>query len=389
MKTKGSKSQLDDDETEDEEELSRDSASTRLVSREGIHMTDPQNVTKAPEGPPHINHGPTVADLSNAPITNHIDINLLKSMMEARAASLGNAPNQSMANACLLNKAGLANNQDVLASNRLARTSILNPHVQDSAVDTGGSGANDSFSSRKETNTSFPHPSGLSSIKNELNEHGGAASELSHLEDADTSALQMIAAAVEAGAKTNNGGTSETQVMDKPSEAYGNNFMDNHGINPSLAALMDNTSNGGNALYMQTLQSMMQQQQQQQQQQQANLGGFPSELNAGLGAVSGPSNNGDQPNNAVSPNANDTYRDFSKVGDDGSEFSPNNPPGKEPPFPVKLHRILTNPEYSDVISWLPHGRSWRVLKPKAFEEKVIPLYFRHAKYASFMRQVSY
>lgn len=65
-----------------------------------------------------------------------------------------------------------------------------------------------------------------------------------------------------------------------------------------------------------------------------------------------------------------------------------NASGKEPSFPVKLHRILSNEEFKDVISWLPHGRSWRVLKPKAFEEKVIPLYFRHAKYASFMRQVN-
>lgn len=61
--------------------------------------------------------------------------------------------------------------------------------------------------------------------------------------------------------------------------------------------------------------------------------------------------------------------------------------GKEPPFPVKLHRILSNPAYSDLISWLPHGRSWRVLKPKAFEEEIAPRYFRHTKFASFMRQV--
>ena len=84
----------------------------------------------------------------------------------------------------------------------------------------------------------------------------------------------------------------------------------------------------------------------------------------------------------------DKYRDFSKVANEHNEFGKEDPPGKEPPFPVKLHRILSNPEYSDMISWLPHGRSWRVLKPKAFEEKVIPLYFRHAKYASFMRQVN-
>eukprot|EP00934_Nitzschia_sp_Nitz4_P000824 Nitzschia sp. Nitz4//scaffold78_size91513//50071//51382//NITZ4_004929-RA/size91513-snap-gene-0.140-mRNA-1//-1//CDS//3329558130//824//frame0 len=61
---------------------------------------------------------------------------------------------------------------------------------------------------------------------------------------------------------------------------------------------------------------------------------------------------------------------------------------KEPPFPLKLHAILCNPEYQDLITWLPHGKSWRILKPSAFEKVVIPQYFRHAKYASFMRQVN-
>jgi len=61
---------------------------------------------------------------------------------------------------------------------------------------------------------------------------------------------------------------------------------------------------------------------------------------------------------------------------------------REPPFPIKLHQILSNPEFHDIIGWLPHGRSWRVLKPKAFEDKVIPLHFRHCRYSSFMRQVN-
>ena len=86
------------------------------------------------------------------------------------------------------------------------------------------------------------------------------------------------------------------------------------------------------------------------------------------------------------------YHDYSRIPTDKSVELGNAlaavASGKEPPFPVKLHRILSNAEHNDVISWLPHGRSWRVLKPKAFEEKVIPMYFRHAKYASFMRQVN-
>jgi hypothetical protein len=57
------------------------------------------------------------------------------------------------------------------------------------------------------------------------------------------------------------------------------------------------------------------------------------------------------------------------------------------PFPVKLHYMLSNPKYKGCIAWLPHGRAWRIVKPKAFEKLVIPKFFRSAKYASFMRQV--
>lgn len=48
-------------------------------------------------------------------------------------------------------------------------------------------------------------------------------------------------------------------------------------------------------------------------------------------------------------------------------------------FPMKLHSILSNSEFSDIISWLPHGRAWRILQHKAFEERVIPLFFRHGR----------
>jgi len=59
-------------------------------------------------------------------------------------------------------------------------------------------------------------------------------------------------------------------------------------------------------------------------------------------------------------------------------------------FPIfdSCHQILSNPEFQEYICWNPHGRSWRILKPPVFEQVVIPLYFRHGKYASFMRQVN-
>jgi hypothetical protein len=86
------------------------------------------------------------------------------------------------------------------------------------------------------------------------------------------------------------------------------------------------------------------------------------------------------------------YRDYSKVPperkDASSSILSHATSTKEQTFPVKLHMILSNPDFQDIIGWLPHGRSWRILQQKAFEEKVIPLYFRHGRYSSFARQVN-
>jgi len=58
-------------------------------------------------------------------------------------------------------------------------------------------------------------------------------------------------------------------------------------------------------------------------------------------------------------------------------------------FPPKLHKLLSNPEFSHIIGWMPHGRSWRVFEPDIFSKYVLPKYFsQQSKYSSFMRQVN-
>lgn len=61
---------------------------------------------------------------------------------------------------------------------------------------------------------------------------------------------------------------------------------------------------------------------------------------------------------------------------------------KSASFPVKLHEMLSNPLYSDLITWSDNGTSWRVLQAQYFEEIVLPQYFRSQRYTSFMRQAS-
>lgn len=55
---------------------------------------------------------------------------------------------------------------------------------------------------------------------------------------------------------------------------------------------------------------------------------------------------------------------------------------------TEMHAILANPELADVVGWDPHGRSWRILKPRDFEIRILPRYFEHSKFSSFVRQAN-
>lgn len=96
------------------------------------------------------------------------------------------------------------------------------------------------------------------------------------------------------------------------------------------------------------------------------------------------------------------YRDFSKVSDDEIDQQPSTSDSPPPSssrggvessirvqkFPVKLYAILAQKEFHDIITWMPHGRSWKVLKPNLFESLVMPLFFEYSNYHSFNRLVN-
>lgn len=81
------------------------------------------------------------------------------------------------------------------------------------------------------------------------------------------------------------------------------------------------------------------------------------------------------------------YKDYSTFPDP-DPLIPLTSPGRVPNFPAKMHSILSRSDLADVVAWMPHGRSWRVLKPREFELNVIPTYFEHAKFSSFIRQAN-
>lgn len=63
-------------------------------------------------------------------------------------------------------------------------------------------------------------------------------------------------------------------------------------------------------------------------------------------------------------------------------------------FPQRLMAILADASLSDVVSWLPHGRAFVIVRPDVFTEKVLPKYLppvdsrSSTKYPSFTRKLN-
>lgn len=58
-----------------------------------------------------------------------------------------------------------------------------------------------------------------------------------------------------------------------------------------------------------------------------------------------------------------------------------------PSFLLKLYQILENKEYEKIIYWGDTGKYFVVKSLSEFSEKVLPKYFKHNNFASFVRQV--
>ena len=83
---------------------------------------------------------------------------------------------------------------------------------------------------------------------------------------------------------------------------------------------------------------------------------------------------------------NHSYRDFSQVPPDAGYKAPAKI--EEMSFAQKVHHILSQPEHEQFVSWMPHGRAFKVHVPKVFEGSVLPTYFGHRRYSSFLRDLN-
>lgn len=59
-----------------------------------------------------------------------------------------------------------------------------------------------------------------------------------------------------------------------------------------------------------------------------------------------------------------------------------------PNFLLKLYQILNTPEFINIIHWSDNGKYLIVQNLFDFTEKVLPQYYKHHNYSSFVRQVN-
>eukprot|EP00521_Asterionellopsis_glacialis_P007842 CAMPEP_0195287814 /NCGR_PEP_ID=MMETSP0707-20130614/4722_1 /TAXON_ID=33640 /ORGANISM="Asterionellopsis glacialis, Strain CCMP134" /LENGTH=670 /DNA_ID=CAMNT_0040347605 /DNA_START=324 /DNA_END=2336 /DNA_ORIENTATION=+ len=81
-----------------------------------------------------------------------------------------------------------------------------------------------------------------------------------------------------------------------------------------------------------------------------------------------------------------------KSGNDSDEFEipqrfTKNGRKRAVSFPLKLMKALSCKEHSGIIAWLPDGKKFKIIRPRAFKQEVLPRYFKEAKYSSFKRKL--
>ena len=61
---------------------------------------------------------------------------------------------------------------------------------------------------------------------------------------------------------------------------------------------------------------------------------------------------------------------------------------KQDKFLLKLYEILSKDEYSKIIHWSQNGTYIIITNIHALSKKILPIYFNHQNYSSFVRQLN-
>lgn len=58
------------------------------------------------------------------------------------------------------------------------------------------------------------------------------------------------------------------------------------------------------------------------------------------------------------------------------------------PFLTKTYQLVDDPVYDELISWNEDGSTFIVWKPAEFARDLLPKYFKHNNFSSFVRQLN-
>ncbi|CAI9300628.1 unnamed protein product [Lactuca saligna] len=59
-----------------------------------------------------------------------------------------------------------------------------------------------------------------------------------------------------------------------------------------------------------------------------------------------------------------------------------------PPFLTKVYDMVDHPDLDRILSWSRGGQSFVVWDPQAFSTNLLPRYFKHNNFSSFIRQLN-
>ncbi|KAI1297442.1 kinase-regulated stress-responsive transcription factor skn7 [Mortierella claussenii] len=68
--------------------------------------------------------------------------------------------------------------------------------------------------------------------------------------------------------------------------------------------------------------------------------------------------------------------------------NPSTPDSGVPSFVKKLYKMLEEKEHDLIVSWGKNGKSFVIKEPNEFIRVVLPKYFKHNNFASFVRQLN-